>query len=57
LNHYAKLKEELFVGLHKVVVRFEGVDENRESDHLNESYCAVLFCGAVYDAVQGSSNF
>ena len=26
-------------------------------DQSNESYLAVLFCGAVYYAVQGGSNF
>ena len=36
---------------------FEFVDEILEWDHSNESYWAVLSCGAVYYAEQGSSNF
>ena len=47
----------LFVMLHKVVLTFESVDEILKCDHLNESYSAVLSCGAVYYAVQGGSNF
>ena len=41
----------LFVMLYNLVLTFESVDEIRKSDHSNESYCAVLFCGAVYYAV------
>jgi len=33
------------------------VDEILKCDHSNESYWAVLSCGAVYYAVQGGSNF
>ena len=33
------------------------MDETLKCDHLNESYRAVLSCGAVYFAVQGGSNF
>jgi len=47
----------LFTVLFKVVLTFESVDEILKCDHLNESYWAVLFCGAVYCAVQGGSNF
>ena len=36
---------------------FESVDEILKCDHSNESYWAVLFCSAVYYAVQGGSNF
>ena len=36
---------------------FEYVDEILKcDDHSNESYRAVLSCGAVYYAVQGGSN-
>ena len=38
----------LFVMLCKVVLTFEAVDEILKCDHSNESYRAVLFCGAVY---------
>ena len=47
----------LFIMLYKVVLTFESVDEILKSDHSNESYRAVLSCGAVYYAVQGGSNF
>ena len=47
----------LFIMLYKVVLTFESVDEILKCDHSNESYCAVLSCGAVYYAVQGGSNF
>ena len=33
------------------------VDEILKCVHSNESYRAVIFCGTVYYAVQGSSNF
>ena len=33
------------------------VDKILKCGHSNESYWAVLFCGAVYYAVQGGSNF
>ena len=46
----------LFIMLYKVVLPFESVDEILKCGHLNESYWAVLFCGAVYYAVQGGSN-
>ena len=39
----------LFIMLYKVVLTFEsGVDEILKHDHSNESYGAVLSCGAVY---------
>ena len=47
----------LFIMLYKVVLPFESVDEILKCDHSNESYLAVLSCGAVYNAVQGSSKF
>ena len=36
---------------------FESVNEILKCDHSNESYRAVLSCGAVYYAVQGGSDF
>ena len=48
---------ELFIMLYKMVVSFESVDEILKCDHSNESYWAVLSCGAVYYAVEGGSNF
>ena len=47
----------LLIMLYKVVLPFESVDEILKCDHSNESYRAVLPCGAVYYAVQGGSNF
>ena len=47
----------LFITLYKVVLTFESVDEILWCDHSNESYRAVLFCGAVYYLVQGGSNY
>ena len=47
----------LFTVLYKVALSFESVDEILKCDHSNESYRAVLSCGAVYNAVQGVSNF
>jgi len=49
----------LFILLYKVVLTFESVDETLKCDHSDESYWAVLSCGAVYYnyAVQGGSNF
>ena len=47
----------LFIMLYKVVLTFESVDEILKCDHSNESFLAVLSCGAVYYAVQGGSNF
>ena len=47
----------LFIMLYKVVLTFESVNEILKCDHSNESYRAVLFCGTVYYAVQGGSNF
>ena len=40
-----------------MVLTFESVDEILKCDHSNESYGAVVSCGAVYYAVQGGSNF
>ena len=37
----------LFNMLYKVVLIFESVDEVLKCDHSNESFCAVLSCGAV----------
>jgi len=47
----------LFVMLYKVDLTFESVDQILKCDHSNESYQAVLSCGAVYYAVQGGSSF
>ena len=42
----------------QVVLALKSVkNTNKECDHSNESYWPVLFCGAVYYAVQGGSNF
>ena len=41
--------------LYKVVPTFKSVDETLVYDHSNESYWAVLSCGAVYYAAQGGS--
>ena len=38
----------LFIILYKAVLNFESVDEILKYDHLNESYSAVLSCGAVF---------
>jgi len=40
----------------KVVLTFKSVSETLVCDHSNESCWAVLSCGTVYYAVQGSSN-
>ena len=47
----------LFIMLYKVVLTFESVGEILKCDHSNESYCAVLSCGAVYYAVQCGFKF
>jgi len=47
----------LFIVLCGVVLTFESVDEVLGCGHSDESYWAVLSCGAVYYAVQGGSNF
>jgi len=47
----------LFIMLYKVVLTFDSVDEILKCDHSNESYRAVLSCGAVYFALQGSFPF
>ena len=41
----------LFIMLYKVVLTFESVDGILKCDHSNESYRAVLSCGAVCYAV------
>ena len=46
----------LFIMLYKVVLTFESVDKILKCDYSNESYWAVLPCGAVYYAVKGGSN-
>jgi len=43
--------------LYKLVLIFAIVDEVLTCVHSNESYWAVLSCGAVCYAVQGGSNF
>ena len=47
----------LYIMPYKVVLTFESVVEILQCDYSNESYWAVLSCGAVYYAVQGNSNF
>jgi len=42
----------LFIMLYKVILTFESVAEILKCDHSNESYWAVLSCGAVYYAVK-----
>jgi len=37
----------LFIMLYKVILNDESVDEILKCDHSNESYWAVLSCGAV----------
>jgi len=46
----------LIIMLYKVILTFQSVDQILKSDHSNESYWAVLFCGAVYYAVKGGST-
>ena len=43
--------------LHKVHLTFESVNAIPKYEHTNESYGAVLPCGAVYYAVKDDSNF
>ena len=38
----------LFNMLYSMVRKFKSVDETLKCDHSNESYLAVLSCGAVY---------
>ena len=45
----------LFIMLYKVVLTFESVDEILKCNDSNESYQAVLSCGAVYHVLQCSS--
>ena len=47
----------LFIMLYKVFLTSESVNEILKCDHSDESYWAVLSCGAVYYAVQSDSNF
>ena len=46
----------LFIIPYKVILTCDSVDEILKCDHSNESYWAVLSCGAVYYTEQGSSN-
>ena len=48
----------LFIVLYKVVLTFESVNEILKCDHSNESYLALVFCGAVCHCTrQGDFNF
>jgi len=47
----------LFVTLYKMALIFECVDEIPKCDYSNESYWAVLSCGAVCYTVQDGFNF
>ena len=47
----------LFIVRYIVMFTFESADEILKCDYSNESYSAVLSCGAVYCAVQGGFNF
>ena len=55
MSYYTAMEQ--FVMLYEVVLAFESIDEILKCDHSNESNCAVLYCGAVYYAVQSGSNF
>jgi len=46
-----------FIMMNKRVLTFESLDKILKCDHSNESYLAVLSCGAVYYPVQGVSKF
>jgi len=46
----------LFIVLYKVILTFESVDEILKCGRSNESYWAVLSCGAVYCAVQNATE-
>ena len=56
-KQYFRFPVVLFVMLYKVVLTFESVDNILKCDHSNESYRALLPCGAVYYAVQVGSIF
>ena len=47
----------LFVMPYEVVLIFKSADEILKCNYSNDSYCAVLSCGAVYYTLQGGSNF
>ena len=47
----------LFTMLYEVVLTFKSVFEILKCDHSNESYRAVLSCGAVRSAVQGGLTY
>ena len=46
-----------FILLYQVLLTFDSVDEILKCDHSDESYGAVLYCGTVYYALQGGSNY
>ena len=43
-----------FIMLYKLVLAFESMDKILKSDYSNQSYLAVLCCGAINYAVQDS---
>ena len=47
----------LFIVMHNLILTFESMDKIVQCDYSNESYWAVLSCGAFYYAVQGGSDF
>ena len=47
----------LSIMLYNVVLAFEPVYEILKCDHSNESYSAVLSCGAVYYTLQDGTIF
>ena len=47
----------LFIMLYMVVLTIDFIDKILNCDPSNESYWAVLCCGAVHYAVQGGSNY
>jgi len=54
---YFRLLQESILLSVNVALTLESVDESLKCEHSNESYWAVLSCGAVYYAVEGGSNF
>ena len=56
-GYFPILNIALIITLCKTVPTFESLDKVLWCDHSDESYRAVLSCGAVYYAVQGGSNF
>ena len=47
----------LFIMVYKAVPTIGSVDKILKCDHLNESYCKVISCGAFYCNREGGSYF